>query len=722
GCQVCENNSSTARLKKWGFPLALVILSLAVFSNTLSNGFTFDDISMIENNAAIRSPKHVKLYFTRPFFSVGRPITGPVEYDYYRPMVLLSYMADHSLWGRSARGYHFSNLVFHSAAALLVFLLLRRLKLGANASFIAAALFAVHPAVADSVAGVSGRSDPLCAVFFLTSIYCYVRARQTDSNGPAALLFCSCIAFALALLTKENAIALPFILAAYELARPDGEPKSKLKFLVPISSIAVVYLLWRSQVVPISSSFTSDSVELAHRLMTFAQVAGSYIHVMLLPRGLGFETFTPLVGRVASFGAVVPTAIVFLILAISIFYLRKSPHVSFFILWFLACLLPFSYFFLFHPEREFFTPPHFLYFPSIGLAALLGIAIAGLAAHEGWKERDWRRNSVFAATALMVFFFSAQTMRRNTVWRDDFTFFSSMVRHAPRSARIRIGMGNSFLQNGRPAHALAEYARGYKLAHSRPDTRQITRGIPSDGARAGEAVWLKISNYYAAAALVGMGDAYQVMGETENSIFSYTEALSDNAFDSTIHLRLGRAYERTGRFDQAIDSYERALRLDKSLRGAASSLQITRQKKAVYEESKRVREAAISSNQGDSADALYSEALMMRLSGKRYIASGLLKKALEKDPSHFGANLALGQILAEKGEDGAALGNFSLAFAVQPTSALAAYESAVTNLALGNTVSAELWAAKAYSLSPDFYYWDFLTDVRNRMKGRQGGE
>ncbi len=73
-----------------------------------------------------------------------------------------------------------------------------------------------------------------------------------------------------------------------------------------------------------------------------------------------------------------------------------------------------------------------------------------------------------------------------------------------------------------------------------------------------------------------MGDAYQVMGETENSIFSYTEALSDNAFDSTIHLRLGRAYEHTGRFDRAIDSYERALRLDKSLRGAVSSLQIAR--------------------------------------------------------------------------------------------------------------------------------------------------
>jgi hypothetical protein len=101
-----DGMSETSSNKTLLYPAALLLLVFVVFANTLSNGFVFDDDFMIENNPAIRNVKYLKLYFVLPFFSVGQPMTGPVEYDYYRPLVLVSYLMDYHLWGQMPKGYH----------------------------------------------------------------------------------------------------------------------------------------------------------------------------------------------------------------------------------------------------------------------------------------------------------------------------------------------------------------------------------------------------------------------------------------------------------------------------------------------------------------------------------------------------------------------------------------------------------------------------------------
>ncbi|MBI4832628.1 MAG: tetratricopeptide repeat protein [Candidatus Lindowbacteria bacterium] len=699
-----------------GFAILLCILVCAVFANTLRNDFVFDDISTIKNNPAIRSAKYVRLYFLRPFFSVGQPASGPVAYDYYRPMVLLSFFADHRTWGLAPLGYHLTNILLHGVATILVFLLLDRLRIGAVASFIAAALFAAHPALADSVAGVSGRSDPLCAIFFLTCCICYMGSRQSGSRKGFLFLFLSCAALALALLTKENAIAVPLVLTAYEFIRPDGSSGgrflSRAKSLAPIYCVAVAYFLWRSQVVPASVSFHGGVAGLALRLMTAGQVSVSYARAALLPYNLAFETFTPLASSVMTPRVLVAALLLFLAVMAAIKSRKNSPRVSFFILWFFICLLPYLYFFLFHPEPSFFTPPHFLYFPVIVPAALCGLLVTSFARFGNAGASARRKAALAAAPMFTLLFFCAQTVLRNTQWRDEFTFFSEMVRRAPASPRIRIGMGSVLLNAGRPGEALGEYGKAYELAYSGSEQLPAVTG----GKRGG----LNISNFYAALALEGMGDAYGMIGETGNAVYSYKAALSENSFDAKTTVKLARAYDRSGRFDEAIEFYTRGLRLDRRLFDAASSLGVARVKKEVYDEAKRVYTIALLSGKTDSVDSLYCEALMLRLSGKPEAAADLLRKALEKSPAHFGANLALGQILSQQGEYDAALGNLSVSYAVKPESAVAAYEMAITKLALRDTVTATMWAARAYELEPDDFYGRFLENIRKRKVGGAG--
>ena len=113
---------------------------------------------------------------------------------------------------------------------------------------------------------------------------------------------------------------------------------------------------------------------------------------------------------------------------------------------------------------------------------------------------------------------------------------------------------------------------------------------------------------------------------------------------------------------------------------------------------------------------------MMRLGGEKRLAEALLQKVIEKDATHFGANMALGRILSESGDNEAALGNFSVAFAAEPTSPLPAYEIAVTNMILRDTLAAEQWAAKAYDLSPSAMYGDFLQEIRGARESGSNGE
>jgi len=352
----------------------------------------------------------------------------------------------------------------------------------------------------------------------------------------------------------------------------------------------------------------------------------------------------------------------------------------------------------------------------------VGLGIAGLTKRLAGKGKNLYAKAPLAAAVLIVVLLGAQTMRRNTLWRDDFTFFSAMVKFAPQSARIHIGMANALMKNGRPGVALAEYARALKLARAKTGVITEAPSPPPVAGGAQQVGRLKISDYYPAAALTGMGDAYGVMGESYSSIRSYREALTENAFDVMIHIKLARALERAGRFDEAIESYERALRFGPGLKGLNSSLQIVRSKKELFEVAGSVRKTALDLNLGDSAAALYSEAILMRLGGEKRLARALLQQVIEKDATHFGANMALGRILSESGDNGAALGNFSVAFAAEPTSPLPAYEIAVTNMVLRDTLAAEQWAAKAYDLSPSAMYWDFLQEIRSARESESNGE
>ncbi len=130
---------------------------------------------------------------------------------YYRPAVVLSFYLDYLIGGYAPAIYHIHNILIHAGCAYLVFFFARCLSIDSAVAWGAALLFFVLPIHTDSVFWIVGRTDLLCALFYLSALILFWKYMQSGSTGALlGLAACSALAF----LSKEMAISLPIALAA----------------------------------------------------------------------------------------------------------------------------------------------------------------------------------------------------------------------------------------------------------------------------------------------------------------------------------------------------------------------------------------------------------------------------------------------------------------------------------------------------------------------------
>ena len=195
--------------KKLFYYSAIFLIAAAVilcYINTLQNPFIWDDEEIIVNNYLIRNWKNAPEMFKTSVFGENLGKIG-----FYRPLQLFSYSIDYSFWKLNPIGYHISNIIFHLLNVLLVFFLLIKLGIKRNFSFFASLLFAIHPINTEVVTYISGRGDLL---FLFFSLLCFIFFIN-GTKGKQWHYFVSVILFILAILSKENAIVIPFIILVY---------------------------------------------------------------------------------------------------------------------------------------------------------------------------------------------------------------------------------------------------------------------------------------------------------------------------------------------------------------------------------------------------------------------------------------------------------------------------------------------------------------------------
>jgi hypothetical protein len=164
--------------------------------------------------------------------------------DFFRPLVMLSYMIDLEVWGPNPAGFHLTNLLLHSINAFLVavfadvalglFSFEQRRRLIAGSSGL---LFLVFPSHTESVSWVAGRTDVIATLFALGALigFCLFLSRSSHR-----FFLVSIVSFCLALGSKESALALPLLILALGLAWFVSTRKTDVLKVVALTFVSFV--------------------------------------------------------------------------------------------------------------------------------------------------------------------------------------------------------------------------------------------------------------------------------------------------------------------------------------------------------------------------------------------------------------------------------------------------------------------------------------------------
>jgi len=182
---------------------------------------------------------------------------GQEHGGFFRPLFIWSYVIDSHIWGARPFGYHLTNVIFHGLNAFLVFKLAAKLlqrfaptsRRGTGLAIAAAALFLLHPSHTEAVTWISGRADLIATFFVLASLLAYL---AYANNARTSRLIVSLACFLMALLAKESAICLPFLILVVSVASPDrmGQAIGQiLKTFALFLSILVGFIIIRALVI-----------------------------------------------------------------------------------------------------------------------------------------------------------------------------------------------------------------------------------------------------------------------------------------------------------------------------------------------------------------------------------------------------------------------------------------------------------------------------------------
>lgn len=261
----------------------------------------------------------VNSYFlSDDFAQIGRVLAGDLSVvwgkahgGFFRPLFIFSYLIDTKIWGSRPLGFHLTNIIFHSLNAFLTFKLTGRMIEGLTLtteskkaiSIGAGALFLLHPSHTEAVSWISGRADLIATFFCLASLLWFVAYARAKRFSQIALSL-SC--FALALLAKESAICLPFLVAVTGvfMGHTGKDWKTRRQFLALVAlyvSVLLIFVAVRSVFIGslVGGYGVSQHLNFSPRWLRDRLLEASVRSVLpTLPSGLSRFLFKPLQSRV----------------------------------------------------------------------------------------------------------------------------------------------------------------------------------------------------------------------------------------------------------------------------------------------------------------------------------------------------------------------------------------------------------------------------------------
>ncbi|MBI3652673.1 MAG: tetratricopeptide repeat protein [Acidobacteria bacterium] len=546
-------------------PVALALLSSL---NTLWNGFALDDSQQVLNNPFIRDLKNLPLAFTTSVWSFATTDIGATAQPYYRPLFSALFTLIYAVFGSgSAVGWHLVNILIHAAVTFLVYVVCKELTGRQRLSLIAASLFAVHPAHTESVAWISGVTDPLMSLLVLPAFYGYLRYRR---SGNFYFLAVTLLGFLGALWSKETAIALPLVIAYCELiyfkeAAPFWQRLKRLLLIALLFAVPLaIYLFTRHQAFGAFVAGDDLRYPFSVAVLTIPLAILKYLWLSAIPVGYSYQHYTAFVTAPGSWQFLLSlVAVVALVVAIV-----RSPSrlLQFASLWFFAFLAP-ALLGIVTFDPSYLVQERYLYLPLMGFALLVASFIEWLAARQ--KNIEPQR-LVTIISAVLVLLFGAVYVWYNTQWYDTVKVFQRVVAAAPDSAYSHAALSGVYASAGRPREAEQEARKALELdpqciyayanlSYFAKQKGKLDEAIAFLEQARATVPLTPITHTHIATILLNLGLLYAQRGELERAETTLQE--SNALWSRTIgYYYTGQFYYNQGRFAEALPYYETVLR------------------------------------------------------------------------------------------------------------------------------------------------------------------
>jgi tetratricopeptide (TPR) repeat protein len=397
---------------------SLAVVTLVVYSGTLSFDFVWDDGPQIVNNPIIRTWHNFPLVFgTDLWYHVAR------HQVYYRPLFVVWSMLNYALFGLHPWGWHLGAIILHIAAVATMFWLGRQLRLGYWTAALAALIFALHPIHIESVAWISAASDAMVAMFVVLAFAAFLKTREPQKRNrmrwwisSIALLFC-------ALLTKEMAVTFSALVGIYVFLRQPNantpvwqKMQEAAKAAVPYAAVTLAYILLREHVLLHATGQFDMGHGTVDMIRTLPMVLVFYLKKLVFPFGLTGLYYTPYVTGAILKNVLFPTILLIAVTTTVWYWSRRQhdPTILFAGWWVLVTMAPALYL------RNFgngdFVRDRYVYLASIGFAILIAKALRHLP-----RIRNWSAKAVQAcAVAVLCLFYAGASIAQQTFWANNF--------------------------------------------------------------------------------------------------------------------------------------------------------------------------------------------------------------------------------------------------------------------------------------------------------------
>ena len=503
-----------------GICVLLAAIVWIVFGQTLRHQFVnYDDNEYVTKNAQVArglTMEGIAWAFTH------------VHSANWHPLTWISHMLDCQIYGLNAGGHHLTNVLFHAATAILLFLVLRQLTGSLVRSAFVAAIFAIHPLHVESVAWVAERKDVLSGFFFVITLGAYVRYVRAPSSSRYLHVV---VLFALGLMCKPMLVTIPLVLLLldywplHRLAAGSGRTSEgsdirrvileKLPlFGLTLASCVVTVFAQQEAMQPIAT------ISLPLRLANAAVSYADYLRQMFWPVDLA--VLYPWESARLNASHIVPAIVLLAGISAAVFALRQHRYLVTGWLWYLVMLVPVIGILQVGNQAR---ADRYTYLSQIGLYLMLVWGIGEIA------TTRYRRVVALSASIAALIFLICAAHTQATYWRDSETLWTHALSCTTDNIVAEGNLGKACYDNGKREEAMYYFQNSLRIS---PNQAPI---------------------------LSSLGVFYLEMGRVEESLAHLQKALEIEPKFADAHYNLGNTYLEIGRAREALTHFSRALEI-----------------------------------------------------------------------------------------------------------------------------------------------------------------